>query len=88
MLYRAPGADALVQAALDPFTAVFHRPSGTTHLLVEPAPQLLEALAGRALSLVELRTRLLATFDLPDLSDEGLAARLEELVEAGLVAVA
>ena len=86
MTWRGPPADAWVAVDLEPFTAVFHRPSGTTHLLVEPAPQLLDALAGEALTLADLRARLAATFDLPDAADETLTARLEELVEAGLVA--
>ena len=85
MRYRGPAADAVVAIDLEPFTALFHRSSGQTHLLVEPAPQLLDALAGEALTLVEVRDRLLARFDLPDLSDDGLTARLDELVEAGLV---
>lgn len=85
MRYRAPDAAAWLSVALEPFTALYHRPSGTTHLLVEPAPQLLDALAGRELTLAELRARLVELFDLPDAADEGLRARLDELVEAGLV---
>jgi PqqD family protein of HPr-rel-A system len=77
-----------VAVALEPFTAIFHRRSGTTHLLVEPAPQLLEALAGRTLTVAALRELLTARYDLPDASDEALKARLAELVDAGLIATA
>lgn len=87
MLYRAPGAEAWASVELGALTALYHRPSGTTHLLVEPAPQLLAALADRVLTRADLRARLEGQFDLPDLTDEGLAARLGELVEAGLVEV-
>ena len=88
MRYRGPAADAWVPVELDPFTAVYHRTSGQTHLLAEPAPQLLATLTDRALTLAGLREELALAFDLPDVADDGLAARLGELVEAGLVAVA
>ena len=84
--WRGAPLAAWAATELEPFTAVYHRPSGTTHLLVEPAPQLLDLLADEALTLPELRARLAEMFDLPDLTDEALAARLEELVEAGLIA--
>ncbi|HEU0044457.1 HPr-rel-A system PqqD family peptide chaperone [Sphingomonas sp.] len=86
--YRAAPTEAWVAVELEPFTALYHRPSGSTHLLVEPAPQLLEALAGEGLTLAALRARLEAMFDLADGDDAVLEARLEELVAAGLVAVA
>ena len=88
MRYRGPAAEACVAMELEPFTAVHHRASGQTHLLAEPAPQLLAALTDRELTLAGLREELARSFDLPDVADEGLAARLAELVEAGLVAVA
>ena len=87
MRYRASAAEAWVAVELGSLTALYHRPSGTTHLLVEPAPQLLAALAGRERTLGELRMALDESFDLPDATDEGLVARLDELVGAGLVAV-
>ena len=42
--YRTVAADLILVEPLDIFTAVFHRPSGITHLLSEPAPQIMEAL--------------------------------------------
>ncbi|SEN35957.1 PqqD family protein, HPr-rel-A system [Sphingomonas gellani] len=83
MRFRAAPADALLQASLDPFTAVFHRPSGQTHLLVSPAPEMLAALADGPLSLSDLHDALAAAFQLEDA--EGLADRMAELVAAGLV---
>lgn len=94
-LYRAPPEGGLLVAPLDEFTAVYHRASGITHLLTEPAPQILAILGEGALSLDALLDRLARDYDLNDgdLTDgdrtdgtrEALAARLAELVEAGLV---
>ena len=88
MFYAAPPADAVVAVELDPFVALYDRRSGITHLLAEPAPQLLAMLADAPLDMVALRARLIEAFDLPDLTDQALAARLEELVAAGLLATA
>ena len=94
-LYRAPPEGGLLVAPLDEFTAVYHRASGITHLLTEPAPQILAILGEGALSLDALLDRLARDYDLNDgdLTDgdrtdgtrEALAARLAELVESGLV---
>ncbi len=94
-LYRAPPEGGLLVAPLDEFTAVYHRASGITHLLTEPAPQILAILGDGALSLDALLDRLARDYDLTDgdltdrdLTDgtrEALAARLAELVESGLV---
>ncbi len=84
--YRAASSSLLIVEPLDMFTAVFHRPSGVTHLLNEPAPQILEALADEALDMGALLARLAQTYDLADA--DGLAvlqARLGELEAAGLV---
>jgi len=85
-LYRGPPEDGLLIAPLDAFTAVYHRASGITHLLTEPAPQILAILQEGALSLDLLLDRLERDYHLADGTREALAARLDELVEAGLVA--
>ena len=85
-LYRGPPEDGLLIAPLDAFTAVYHRASGITHLLTEPAPQILAILQEGALSLDLLLDRLEPDYDLADGTREALAARLDELIEAGLVA--
>lgn len=84
-LHRADGPDALLIAPLDAFTAVFHRPSGITHLLTEPAPQILTILGEGAMTGNALLDRLRAEYDLADGDRDALEARLAELVEAGLV---
>ncbi len=65
-------------------TALYHRPSGMTHILAPPAPQILEALADRPADAAELARRLSRRFEL-DGGEGALAARLEELEAAGLV---
>ena len=86
--YRALTAESFAAVDLDPFVALYDRRSGMTHLLAEPAPQLLALLADAPLTADVLRERLAEAFDLPDLTDAALAARLDELVAAGLLAVA
>ena len=84
--FRTDPADARRAAPLDAFTAVYHRRSGITHLLTEPAPQILAILGEAGLSLDALIDRLAGDFDLADATRPALAARLDELVAAGLVA--
>ncbi|WP_239017753.1 HPr-rel-A system PqqD family peptide chaperone [Sphingomonas aracearum] len=82
--FRAgPRADLLV-APLDAFTALYHRPSGITHLLSTPAPELLDTMGEGEWTVAELAAALAARFDL-ERDDAALTARLEELVDAGLV---
>lgn len=88
MRYRAAPATALLVTSLDAFTAVYHRTSGITHLFAEPAPQIMAALADGGLTLDEVMNRLGEGYDLADADREALAARLDELVAAGLVEVA
>lgn len=85
MRYRAAAPDTLLSRELDTLVAVFHRASGITHLLASPAPEILEMLGGGALDRDTLLARLGAEFDLGDGSADALAARLDELVAAGLV---
>ena len=75
----------LLRAPLDTLVAVFHRPSGTTHLLAPPAPEILDALGGEAMSLHALLARLAADYALADADRAALAERVAELVDAGLV---
>ncbi|WP_380781610.1 HPr-rel-A system PqqD family peptide chaperone [Sphingomonas sp. R86520] len=85
VVYRGPPEHGLLAAPLDEFTAVYHRASGITHLLTEPAPQILAVLAEGAMSLDALLGRLSSDYDLEDADSAALAARLDELIEAGLV---
>ncbi|HEU0066449.1 MAG TPA: HPr-rel-A system PqqD family peptide chaperone [Sphingomonas sp.] len=86
MRYRADPAGALIVRPLDTFVAVFHRPSGITHLLVPPAPEILGILGEGPLTADALLARLSADFALVDADPAALAERLDELIAAGLVA--
>ncbi|KQO07100.1 HPr-rel-A system PqqD family peptide chaperone [Sphingomonas sp. Leaf242] len=87
-VYRAPPTDGVLIAPLDEFTAVYHRASGITHLLTEPAPQIIAILGESGLTLGALLDKLAEDYELSDGTREALAARLDELVEAGLVEAA
>ncbi|MBY8827732.1 HPr-rel-A system PqqD family peptide chaperone [Hephaestia mangrovi] len=87
-LYRAAAADALRIVPLDDFTVIFHRPSGLTHLVTAPAPEILALLSEDVLTRNALLACLGAQFDLGDASAEALDARLGELVATGLVETA
>jgi PqqD family protein of HPr-rel-A system len=82
--YRAAPAATLRIVPLDVLTLVYHRSSGITHVVDAPVPELLDTLGGRSLTLDETLTALAAAHDLIDPDRAALAARLDELVAAGL----
>ena len=84
-VWRGPPAGALRVVALDQLTAIFHRPSGQTHIVDAPAPELLVALGPDWTDADTLLARLAADYDMPDADAHALAARLDELAECGLV---
>ncbi len=88
MRYRAPPPEALLTADLDAFTAIFHRPSGITHLLASPAPEILSVLADQPRDLDGVLAQLVERYELADADRAALAARLDELMTAGLIAPA
>lgn len=83
--YRAAPPATLRIVPLDALTLIFHRRSGITHLVDAPVPAILETLGQEPLSAEALMTRLAADYDLIDGDAGALAARLDELVAAGLV---
>nr|WP_277923919.1 HPr-rel-A system PqqD family peptide chaperone [Sphingomonas hankookensis] len=70
---------------LDALSAVYHRASGQTHIVAPPVPEILELIADQAMTPEELLAALAERFDLPDGDAAGLTARLDELVDTGLV---
>ncbi|MDB5693054.1 MAG: HPr-rel-A system PqqD family peptide chaperone, partial [Alphaproteobacteria bacterium] len=62
--FIADPPDAVRQVPLDGLTALYHRPSGLTHILAAPAPQILDALAGRAGDAAEIAERISADFEI------------------------
>ena len=83
--FRAAAPETLIIERLDVLTAVYHRASGATHLLIEPAPEIMAALAAGPLTVDALLARLGEAYTLGDADERALAARLDELVAAGLV---
>lgn len=93
--YRADPPALRPSVAAEGMTLLFHRPSGTTHVLLPPAPEILDVLAAGPADIATIAERLAAAHDMaPDdmAADEPIAAileaRLAELIEAGLVAAA
>jgi len=82
-IYVADLEEALAIVPLDGLTALFHAPSGITHILASPAPEILAALREGATDITGLVTRLRSVFDLE--GEEAVAVRLDELEAAGLV---
>lgn len=84
--YIADPPEAMREVALDGLSALYHRPSGLTHILAPPAPQIIAALAGQAGNAAEILARISAEFE-PEAEDAeaAIAARLAELEAAGLV---
>lgn len=80
-------AEGLIRAVeLDGLSVLFHAPSGMTHIVAAPAPQILDALRIGPADAGELLARLRAWYDFEgeDVAD-AIDARLEELEAAGLV---
>lgn len=87
-IYTAPDpTDIAPTVDLDGLTLVYHRPSGQTHMLAEPAPEILAALAQGNADAAEILHRLARDHGLDSEGDAGavIAARLAELAELGLI---
>jgi PqqD family protein of HPr-rel-A system len=85
--YRAaPNAD-LIWHELDSMMLLFHRPSGITHMLADPAPAIIEVMEDAVLTAAEIASRLTVLFDVEAGADaeDIILARLEELSSLGLV---
>jgi PqqD family protein of HPr-rel-A system len=72
--------------ALDGLVALFHVPSGTTHVVAPPAPQILEALHEGPGDARAILARIAARYEIEEAgANELIDARLAELEDAGLV---
>jgi PqqD family protein of HPr-rel-A system len=84
--YIAEPAEAVQAVALDGLTLLFHAPSGMTHIVAAPAPEILGALRDGPADAAELLRRLRTRFDFEGGEAEtAIHARLDELEVAGLV---
>jgi PqqD family protein of HPr-rel-A system len=84
--YIADPEDQVRAVVLDGLIALFHAPSGMTHIVAPPAPEILAALREGPATIAELIARLGARYDFEEeCGAEAVAARLAELEQAGLV---
>ena len=83
--YIADSEDAIRAVELDGLTAFFHLPSGMTHIVAPPAPEILAALRAGSATVEELLARLAERFELDEGGADEVEARLAELEQAGLV---
>ncbi len=85
-VYFSDPPEAVRAFELDGLTALFHRPSGMTHILAAPAPQILAALSGAPGDSAAIVERMAETFEVEAEDEEAaIEARLAELEAAGLV---
>lgn len=83
--YIADPPEAVRIVALDGLSALYHGPSGMTHIVAPPAPEILEALREGPADIAELIARLHVRYELEERADDIVALRLTELEQAGLV---
>jgi PqqD family protein of HPr-rel-A system len=83
--YIAASSEELRIVALDGLSVLYHAPSGMTHIVAAPAPEILEALQPGPADAAELMARLTASYELEDEATDIVALRLAELEQAGLV---
>jgi PqqD family protein of HPr-rel-A system len=87
LLYCRESEDNILERALDGLTLLYHRPSGTTHIIDSPLPEILAGLDDSPVTLEGLRDRLARSFDFGEGGDvtAELWYHLDTLVEQGLV---
>ncbi len=85
--YRADPPACRVAVTMEGMAVLYHRPSGITHVLLPPSPEILDVLAGGPGDADGIAAALVARFGVE--ADEPVAdivaARLDELAAAGLV---
>jgi len=85
-VFHADPETAVSSIALDGLVVLFHEPSGMTHIVAPPAPEILAALRLGPADAGELLARLRAWYDFEgDEAADAIEARLDELEAAGLV---
>jgi PqqD family protein of HPr-rel-A system len=82
--WRADPPAERLAVQLDDLTAIFHRPSASTHLVAAPVPEILAALASGPAEPAALLVRL-GGDHLVEGDIAALEARLAEMEAAGLV---
>nr|WP_087573413.1 HPr-rel-A system PqqD family peptide chaperone [Sphingomonas sp. CDS-1] len=89
--YCQDSPDAIASCVLEDMVLLYHRPSGQTHMVISPVPEILATLEeGAALTADEVLGQLARLYNL-DAAEEAVPqveAHLTELTELGLVRVA
>lgn len=87
--YRAEPAEHLVRRDLGDVSILFHRPSGQTHIVASPVPEMLEALGAQPLDADGLHAALGIRYDLGPVDEARaeLARHLFDLEALGLVRI-
>jgi len=85
-LYYRDSPDVVIEHDLDGLRLVFHRPSGITHIIASPLPEIFALLSEEACSVQDIWQHLSREYDLEGES-EGLAQHLDELAALGLARV-
>jgi len=91
LVYRATRpSDFAPTVTIEDFTLIYHRPSGNTHLLAEPAPEILAALGEGPATPADILLRLERNYgvDRGDGAEMVIAARMAELSGLGLIQAA
>ena len=86
--YRADPPAMRLAVDAEGMTLVYHRPSGMTHILLPPAPEILAVMADGAADPATIAARLTERHGLAEDAEaigEVVLARLVELAAAGLV---
>ena len=88
-IYRTDYPGDCRSHVVDGMTLAFHRPSGTTHFLDSPVPEMLALLANKSDDASGLTRRLCAQLSVAEDAEaiEVVEARLAELLAAGLVRI-
>ena len=84
-IYIADEPGAVRAVALDGLVALFHAPSGMTHIVAPPAPQILKALQQGPADARTLLERIAEVYEIEEGGAEAIESRLAELETAGLV---
>ena len=86
LLYRTDPEAQLRSVELDGLALLFHVPSGMTHIVAPPAPQILDVLRDGPADAAAILERMRGRYDLDkDAGPGAIEARLAELEAAGLV---
>ncbi len=89
--YKMRNVSNLILQHLDYMSLLYDRQSGITHIIAEPAPQIIEALGHDAMKPSQIERILKKQYDIQAFEDgnsdsfeEIIAARLDEFVALGL----